>query len=353
MKNDGENIDYNKLAAYIAGEGSAAEREAMQRWIDASEDNRKIYEQYKKVFQLDYMIDPPTEDSIDEAVVFNTDNAWSKVAQKAGLVTGQDKTITLPVDPVAGHKGKGTSFPWLKIAASVVIGLTLVFYLVNRQVSKEVAVNFEEGINEYYFPDSTRVVLNGASRLVFNKDFNHNHRTVQMEGKAYFDVVRNENLPFIVMTKDGQVTVLGTAFLVEENIDNMTVEVERGKVSLSSPRSATPSSIVLRPNEQGILDIEKNILSKTKLSSLNHLYWANRKLTYRQAPLQQVLEDLAVIFEKKILYNPDAIFDCRVSAVFNDQKFEDILQNLSVVMGFEYIISENQIEITSNGCNAN
>ena len=352
MKNDGENIDYDKLTAYIAGEGSAEERQAMQEWIDASEDNHRIYEQYRKVFLLDYDVEPEPQPVDRSDMVFNTDDAWKKVAGKTGLNTADTKTIKLPAEPAGEPSPGGRSFPWLGVAASVLIGLALWFYFANQQ-AKQVTVSFKGGINEYYLPDSTRVVASGATRLVFNKNFNRSHRTMKMEGKAYFDVVRNVELPFVIDTEYARVTVLGTAFSVAESNDNLTVEVERGKVSLASQQSEAEARILLGQNEKGILDIEKNTLSKTKLSDLNHLFWANRKLTYRQAPLQEVLENLATLFDKKILFDPEVIAGCRVSAVFNDQQFEDILENISVVMDFDYVITENQIEIISGGCDAN
>ena len=352
MKNDGENIDYDRLTAYIAGEGLAEERQAMQDWIDASEDNRRIYEQHKKIFLLDYDVDHAVTPDDRKEVFFNTDDAWKKVAGKTGLGTADDKTIELPAEPAGGTAPGGRPVRWLGIAASVLIGLALWFYFANQQ-GNQVTVSFEQGINAYYLPDSTRIVTSGATRLVFDKNFNHNHRTLKMKGKAYFDVVRNTELPFIIDTEYARVSVLGTAFSVVESKDNLTVEVERGKVSLASQQSEEEARILLKQNEKGILDIEKNTLRKTKLSDLNHLYWANRKLTYRQAPLQEVLNNLATLFEKKILYDAGAIAGCRVSAVFNDQKFEDILENISVVMDFDYVITENQIEIISGGCDAN
>lgn len=353
MKNNGEHIDYDKLTAYIAGEGSEEERQAMQKWIEASEDNRKIYEQHKKVFNLDYTSDIPPDDQEDAGVIFNTDKAWNKVAQKTGLAEEGSKTIQLPSELPDEDKEVDKSFPWLKIAASVLIGAAFLFYLLSQQDDSQVTISFEEGINEYYLPDSSRIVLNGSSEIRYDKDFNRNNRSIRLEGKAYFDVIRNEELPLTVDTEYGQVRVLGTAFVVDENEDNMTVEVERGKVSLASHGSDAGSKIILEQSEKGTLDIENNTLTKTTLPSLNHLYWANQKLTYRQAPLQEVLTDLAGIFEKEILYNPNDIADCRVSAVFSSQRFEDILQNVSVVMNFDYVISENRIEIISNGCGAN
>lgn len=348
MRNDGEHIDYDKLTAYIAGEGSAEEREAMQKWIDSSEDNLRIYEQYKKVFQLDYTQDILSGTDAAPETVFNTDKAWDKVAQKTGMASEEGKIVALP----EADKKAATSFPWIKIAASVLIGIALLYYFINQQGGKQVVIAFNDGINEYYLPDSSKVVLNGASEITYDKNFNKNNRAIKLAGKAYFDVIKNEALPLTVDTEYGQVKVLGTTFVVEENEDNMAVIVERGKVSLSSHQQSPDTRIILGQSEKGILDIEKNTLSKTKLSSLNHLYWANSKLTYRQAPLQEVLNDLAVIFEKEFLYNPEAILDCRVSAVFNSQEFEDILRNISVVMNFDYVISENRIEIISNGCSA-
>lgn len=353
MKNDSGHIDYDRLTAYIAGEGSVEEQQTVKGWIEASDENRGIYEQYKKIFELDYNSDINTETRSDPGVVFDTDMAWNKVSQRTKLRKKDSKVIHLPPDSsIEDHSGI-KSFPWLKIAASVLIGMSLLLYFVDQKDSSEVVIAFDKGINEYYLPDSSKVVLQGASEIVYNKDFNDNHRMLRFEGKAYFDVERKEQLPFIVDTEHGQVKVLGTAFLIEENEENMVVEVERGKVSLSSHESNLKSGIILVQSEKGILDIKKNDLHKSILTDLNHLYWANHKLTYRQESLRKVLDELNIIFNKEILYDSSTIADCRVTAIFKDQKFEDILKNISISLEFDYIISGNQVEITSNGCHTN
>ena len=350
MRNDGKHIDYDKLTAYIAGEGSAEEQRLMKEWVDASDENRQIYEQFKKTFQLDYTADLNTENQPKTDIVFDTDNAWNKVAQQVRLEEEDSKTIDFSPDS-SNQEGKAMKpFPWLRIAASVLIGISVLYYLVYTPGNKEVVISFNEGINEYILPDSSRIVLQGTSEIAYYEDFNQGHRSLRLKGKAYFSIERNEELPFIIDTEYGQVKVLGTAFLIEENKENMTVVVERGKVSFASQQSNLQSSIILEKGEKGILEIEKNTFHESKLTNLNHLYWANRKLTYRQESLQNVLNELATIFDKEILYDSTTISDCRMTAIFKDQKFEDIIKNISASLQFEYVISDNRVEITSNGC---
>ncbi len=351
MKNDGKHIDYDKLTAYIAGEGSAEERQSMKAWIDDSEENRQIYEQFKKTFELDYTADPDAANISPGNVVFDTDKAWNKVAQIVKFEEEEaDNVIEFSPDIPDQQSKTIKSFPWLKIAASVLIGISVLYYLVYTPDAGQVVISFNEGINEHMLPDSSKIVLQGATEIAYDKNFNQRHRSLRLKGKAYFSVERNEALPFIVDTEYGQVKVLGTAFLVEENEKNMTVTVERGKVSFASQQSNLTSSVILEKGEQGILEIEKNIFHESKIANLNHLYWANRKLTYRQESLQNVLTELEAIFDREILYDSTAIADCRMTAVFKDQKFEDIIKNISASLQFDYVIADNRVEITSNGC---
>ena len=63
-------------------------------------------------------------------------------------------------------------------------------------------------------PDSTQVWLNAASRLAYTDDFMVHNREVEITGEAFFDVTRNEELPFVVRFAGNTITVKGTRFNV-------------------------------------------------------------------------------------------------------------------------------------------
>ena len=63
-----------------------------------------------------------------------------------------------------------------------------------------------------YLPDGTLVWLNAGSRMTYSQGFGVDNRKVELEGEGYFEVQRNEKLPFFVKTKDLQLQVLGTKF---------------------------------------------------------------------------------------------------------------------------------------------
>ena len=91
-------------------------------------------------------------------------------------------------------------------------------------------------------------------------------------------------------------------------------------------------------------------LHKSTLKNVNQLYWANKRLSYRQEQLSNVFDELSGIFDKEIDYDPVKLAKCRITGVFMDQSFEEIMKNMAISMDFEYSIDNNQVVIISDGC---
>ena len=80
--------------------------------------------------------------------------------------------------------------------------------------------------------DGTTVIMNVNSELRYAQS--STKRSVELEGMAYFDVARDESKPFVIVAGEGEVTVLGTKFTVEniEDRERICVSVNEGKVKL-------------------------------------------------------------------------------------------------------------------------
>lgn len=87
-----------------------------------------------------------------------------------------------------------------------------------------------------YLPDGTFVWLNAGSRMTYSQGFGVDNRKVELEGEGYFEVKRNEKIPFFVKTKDLQLQVLGTKFNFRDYPEDHEVVVSllEGKVGLNN-----------------------------------------------------------------------------------------------------------------------
>lgn len=83
------------------------------------------------------------------------------------------------------------------------------------------------------FADGSRVELNTATVLRTTSSDRVRHVEL-VEGEAYFDIARNEALPFIVDAGNTRVTVLGTEFSIHRTPGGIELMVLEGSVRLES-----------------------------------------------------------------------------------------------------------------------
>ena len=84
--------------------------------------------------------------------------------------------------------------------------------------------------NQYQLalPDGTKVWLNAASSITYPTAFTGDQRKVTISGEAYFEVVANKSLPFIVQEGKMTVQVLGTHFNINGYEDEPTMKTTLG-----------------------------------------------------------------------------------------------------------------------------
>ncbi len=335
-------IDYNRIAKYLSEEMELQERQELERWIKSSDANMKVFDQCKKVFSFEMEV------GARQSHEFDTKTAWKKVSARIDL-TGPVIHNIIPELSKESSREKFNIRVLYRIAAVVIIGLATTFYFLQKS-DDMVTIASNLNIKEVLLPDSSMVTLNQNSSIVYNMAFGNDNREISLRGTAYFDVKYNEDLVFTISTESGIIEVLGTAFLIEETDQNLVVTVERGQVRLSKKDGGPQASVVLKRNEKAILFRTSNEIEKSEVASLNNLYWANKKLIYKQVPLASVLNDMGGIFGKTIKFDSLIIEDCKISAVFNDETFENMINNISLSMDFRYQIRGDTVEVFSDGC---
>lgn len=170
-------------------------------------------------------------------------------------------------------------------------------------------------------PDGSKVWLNSASSLTYPNRLLANERRVQLVGEAYFEVAKNDKLPFVVQSKGQDVTVLGTHFNVNSYPDEartLTTLLE-GAVKVTENTSKNPEarkSILLSPNQQStLLHGSKNFQVHT-IDPLLATAWKDGYFHFDNLDIQTIMRTISRWYRIDIDYVgpvPDTKFSGRIS----------------------------------------
>src|SRR5882757_6405317 len=139
-----------------------------------------------------------------------------------------------------------------------------------------------EGRKTVELPDGSVVLLNAFSELKIAPDFNRDNRRIELYGEAFFRVKENPGKPFIVVTGNTAVTVLGTSFKVRNygSDHHCSVMLDAGKVSVESIGGKEPSyREILLPGDQLVVGHD-NTLSRGKFDEGSLEKWMKGQLVF-------------------------------------------------------------------------
>jgi len=171
-------------------------------------------------------------------------------------------------------------------------------------------------------PDGSQVWLNAGSSLRYPMRFDGPDRPVELEGEGYFEVAKNAEQPFVVISKGQTLQVLGTTFNVEAYADTpaKTTLVE-GSVLLSarvtdtSPAKHISSDQILKPNQQSILLADSHMFQVQTVDPMIAIAWKNGYFQFQDADIQTVMQQIARWYNLEVTYageTPKQRFDGKV-----------------------------------------
>lgn len=229
-------------------------------------------------------------------------------------------------------------------------------------------------------PDGTQVWLNSGSKLSYDKSYGNGLREVSLSGEAFFDVVKNPSLPFVIHTTSIDIKVLGTAFNVKSfpNEKNTETSLIRGSIEVTL-KNTSRGKIILKPNEKLIsanqdssytltgpgqqarlhapavkapekqepLVMVSHITYSPRDSSVIETSWMDNKLIFRS----ETFEELAVKMERwygvSIRFADESIKPRRLNGIFENESIQQALEALQLITPFSYKMNKNEIVISS------
>ena len=204
--------------------------------------------------------------------------------------------------------------------------------------------------------DGSRVYLNSSSTLSYPATFPSDKREVFLEGEAFFEVIRNENRPFLIRSGNITTRVLGTSFNVNAfDANNISVSVANGKVQVdvddASGTASSPSkSVVLLPDQQAIYH-KQNGLTIASIDVERFIAWKNNTLHFEDASLQEVAAVLERWYNVTIEFDDPRIEKCRINGQYKNQTLNSVLKSIQYMYKINYEFSEgNKLKLYGKGC---
>lgn len=203
-------------------------------------------------------------------------------------------------------------------------------------------------LSQLTLPDGTLVTLNGGSQLTYPAAFGST-REVKLRGEGFFEVAKDAERPFIVHTQHLSAHVLGTCFgfkAYQEDAKTVLTLAE-GKVSAQLPAGEPGERILLKPNQQLIIDNHTGSSLRRNVDAREYTGWKDGILTFRNLTLQEIAVVLQRRFNVSIRFASEQIKDERYVAQFKYQEnIEQILDMLSYKRAWKYKKKGGCIELT-------
>lgn len=191
-------------------------------------------------------------------------------------------------------------------------------------------------------PDGSRVWLNADTKLTYPVSFGKKERLVRLSGEAFFDVESDLRKAFIVDLGDLNIRVLGTEFNVNsyrQNSQSM-VYLRSGSVELyAGDPSAKDYLYRMQPGDRVIYDRQQEELRVGQGRSEHCMAWLNGKIVFRNELLSDVAQVLNRSYNTHIQILDSEIGEHRLTATFQDESLEQILELLKISMPVDYRIT--------------
>lgn len=194
---------------------------------------------------------------------------------------------------------------------------------------------------KFQLPDGSQGWLNGGSSIKYPINF-MKHRSVEISGEAWFDVVHLESEEFRVITAYFDVKVLGTQFNVVAYDDDATAEVilERGKVLVLGKDEKVNGE--LNPDQHIVYNKISKTLIKSNIDSKSYTSWKDGLLIFKNVPMSEIARRLERRYNAEIILHGDSLKSSIFRATFQDEDLDEICKMLSTVTPIKYKIQKRE-----------
>jgi len=327
------------IERFLSGEITEQEAKEMQIWLREREENRQLFARYKKLW-----IGSSMQSRFD-----------------AGQLKQEKQKVNLKIHYAELNKKFEKSRRHVRIlayAASILLifGITSIFVYFSQQsqpaeitdaLSNVIEVPYG-GKSKITLSDGSTVWINAGSKITYKDGFGTTTREVELEGEAYFDVAKNEQLPFFVHTGISTIKVYGTTFNVKAYADDDMVETTLDKGAISITGDYISGEIVMTPKQKLTIYKKKEPIAETthtekepaitlekvnveKVENIEPITaWKDNRLVFDHEPLWSLAKQLERRYNVNVVFKDEKIKTRTYTAALKEMPIEQVLEAISL-----------------------
>ena len=191
--------------------------------------------------------------------------------------------------------------------------------------------------------DGTRVYLNSATDLRYPVAFTGSERRVYLKGEAYFEVAKDVEHPFIVVTDDVQVRVYGTSFNVNTlGADGVRTVLVEGKVGIRGQDS--DREYMLKPNELAFYDRNSRDMKIETVDPDLYTLWRKGIFVFERETLENIMNTLSLWYDMEVFFQSESAKKLHFSGHMKRyEQIEDILHAITDATGVVFTINDKTV----------
>ncbi len=336
MKKELEHIDDALPLKIIENRADEREIGLFENWLGESVMHAEYFEQFKKAYQLTSINDNARQKN------------WDSVVKKVTSGQKVPDYITLP----RKQSVPKTVFMnnWIRVAASLVILFGIAFLLKLIVFDSGQLIISGKDLNPkepYHLSDGSMVYLNENSQIAFSKSFGKKERNITLKGEAFFEVKRNEKIPFHIYTGNTTTQVLGTKFNVySDSVGNVKVSVVSGLVAFYSGNKE--NGVKLSASEQAVYNTGMAKVVKEQNTDPNFLSWKTGILYFKETPINDAFRLLQKQYLRVFVFDTKENNYPTVTTTFDNQSLEAVLEELNLLLNTKNFIKNDTIFFETN-----
>lgn len=318
---------YQLIIRLFAGEASNEEKSSIESWLNQESGNRKLLDDLKEIWLSSGIKNNPDHYDVERAI--------QKFTQK----TSFQKRKAIPEN----HR-----LQLVRYAAILLLAFMIpAGYYFGKKSTIEpdtlTTITCAAGDRtSVILPDSSRVVLNSGSRLIFSNNFRNGSRSLYLDGEGYFSVRKDKHNPFHIKTSGIDVEVLGTEFNLKaySNEESISATLVTGSLKVTGNNR----SVVLQPNQKLVFRKENQEMSLVQMPDLlSETGWKDGRLVFRNQSLGELELTLERWFDVEIEFADEQVKSRRFTGILDRESILEVISYFGRSRYVTYQIRDNAV----------